>query len=113
MSFNINPDLKYYNYIHSCGLKEYQNTSVIPETLFRISEALLKTGLIDEAKKSIALLNYNFPDSNWTKLSKSLLDVDLNKNINNGFTNKFKNYLKAPTIYSWGFFYILLKNSLR
>ncbi|MDC3177232.1 lipoyl(octanoyl) transferase LipB, partial [Pelagibacteraceae bacterium] len=23
MSFNINPDLKYYNYIHSCGLKEY------------------------------------------------------------------------------------------
>ena len=28
MSFNINPDLKYYNYIHSCGLKEYQNTSL-------------------------------------------------------------------------------------
>ena len=28
MSFNINPDLKYYNYIHSCGLKEYQNTSM-------------------------------------------------------------------------------------
>ena len=28
MSFNINPDLKYYNYIHSCGLKEYENTSM-------------------------------------------------------------------------------------
>ena len=28
MSFNINPDLKYYNSIHSCGLKEYQNTSL-------------------------------------------------------------------------------------
>ena len=28
LSFNINPDLKYYNYIHSCGLKEYQNTSM-------------------------------------------------------------------------------------
>lgn len=28
MSFNINPDLKYYNSIHSCGLKEYENTSL-------------------------------------------------------------------------------------
>ena len=28
LSFNINPDLKYYNYIHSCGLREYQNTSM-------------------------------------------------------------------------------------
>ena len=28
LSFNINPDLKYYKYIHSCGLAEYQNTSM-------------------------------------------------------------------------------------
>ena len=28
MSFNINPDLKYYDSIHSCGLKEYTNTSL-------------------------------------------------------------------------------------
>ena len=28
LSFNINPDLKYYNYIHSCGLKDYHNTSM-------------------------------------------------------------------------------------
>ena len=28
MSFNINPDLRYYNSIHSCGLKEYKNTSL-------------------------------------------------------------------------------------
>ena len=28
MSFNINPDLKYYNSIHSCGLIEYKNTSL-------------------------------------------------------------------------------------
>ena len=28
MSFNINPDLKYYNSIHSCGLKDYANTSL-------------------------------------------------------------------------------------
>ena len=28
LSFNINPDLQYYNHIHSCGLKEYKNTSM-------------------------------------------------------------------------------------
>ena len=28
LSFNINPDLKYYDSIHSCGLKNYKNTSL-------------------------------------------------------------------------------------
>ena len=28
MSFNINPDLSFYDHIHSCGLKEYENTSL-------------------------------------------------------------------------------------
>tara|TARA_Y100000768_G_C23911825_1_gene650365 strand:- start:518 stop:1171 length:654 start_codon:yes stop_codon:yes gene_type:complete len=28
LSFNINPDLKFYENIHSCGLKEYKNTSL-------------------------------------------------------------------------------------
>tara|TARA_B100000963_G_C22566546_1_gene643992 strand:+ start:90 stop:749 length:660 start_codon:yes stop_codon:yes gene_type:complete len=28
LSFNINNDLKYYDYIYSCGLKEYKNTSM-------------------------------------------------------------------------------------
>ena len=54
-------------------LQNYQNTSVIPETLYRLCEALLMIGLKDEAIKSNAILNYNFPDNDWTKLSKSLL----------------------------------------
>ncbi len=28
LSFNINPNMKYYNFIHSCGLSEYKNTSL-------------------------------------------------------------------------------------
>ena len=28
LSFNINPNLKYYEDIHSCGLEEYKNTSL-------------------------------------------------------------------------------------
>ena len=41
-------------------LQNYQNTSVIPETLYRLSEAFLLLGLKDEAIKSTALLDYNF-----------------------------------------------------
>ena len=38
MSFNINPNLEYYKFIHSCGLKEYENTSMGVE--FAINDAL-------------------------------------------------------------------------
>ena len=53
-------------------LQNYNNTSVVPETLYRLSEALLMIGLQDEAIKSSAILDYNFPKNNWTKLSKKL-----------------------------------------
>ena len=73
-------------------LEKFQNTSVIPETLYRLSEALLISGLKEEAQKSIAILNYNFPQNEWSSLSKSLLVNNLNKNIDKGFTQKVKNY---------------------
>ena len=73
-------------------LEKFQNTSVIPETLYRLSEALLITGLKEEAQKSIAILNYNFPKNEWASLSKSFLVNNLNKDIDKGFTQKVKNY---------------------
>ena len=73
-------------------LEKFQNTSVIPETLYRLSEALLLTGLKEEAQKSIAILNYNFPKNEWASLSKSLLVNNLNKDIDKGFTQNVKNY---------------------
>ena len=69
-------------------LQNYQNTSVIPETLYRLSESFLIIGLKDEALKSSALLNYNFPKSNWTKLSKNL------------FKNKSENKQQIDTEFS-------------
>ena len=75
-------------------LQNYQNTSVIPETLYRLSESFLIIGLKDEAVKSNALLDYNFPKNNWTKLSKNLFknDSEINQNIDTEFS--FINYLK-------------------
>ena len=76
-------------------LQNYQNTSVIPETLYRLSEALLIIGLKEEAIKSSAILNYNFPDNKWADISKNLFENNLNlaqiKNDELSIIDYFKN----------------------
>ena len=74
-------------------LQNYQNTSVIPETLYRLTEALLMIGLKKEAVKSDAILRYNFPNNEWTNLSNSLLKNSSSSNRKEGLTNSIKNYL--------------------
>ena len=75
-------------------IQNYQNTSVIPETLYRLSEAFLLIGVKDEAIKSNALLDYNFPNNTWTKLSKKLFKnkSDLDQKIDGKFS--IINYLQ-------------------
>ena len=75
-------------------LQNYQNTSVIPETIYRLSEALLIIGLKDEAIKSNALLDYNFPDNNWTKLSKNLIKTKSKLNQKEDSEYSIINHLK-------------------
>ena len=74
-------------------LQNHQNTSVIPETLYRLTEALLMIGLKKEAVKSDAILRYNFPNNEWTNLSNSLLKNSSLSNGKEGLTNSIKNYL--------------------
>ena len=74
-------------------LQNHQNTSVIPETLYRLTEALLMIGLKKEAVKSDAILRYNFPNNEWTNLSNSLLKNSSLSNRKEGLTNSIKNYL--------------------
>ena len=75
-------------------LQNYQNSSVVPETLYRLSEALLIIGLKDESIKSRALLEYNFPNNDWTKLSERLFKnkSELNQKKDTDFS--IINYLK-------------------
>ena len=75
-------------------LQNYQNSSVVPETLYRLSEALLIIGLKDESIKSRALLEYNFPKNDWTKLSERLFKnkSELNQKKDTEFS--IINYLK-------------------
>lgn len=83
--------IKRFKYI----LKEYQNTSVIPETLFRLNEALLMLGLKEEAIKSNAILNYNFPKNEWALLSNKLFNINSKIEKSYGLTSRINNYIKT------------------
>ncbi len=43
----------------------YQTTSHAPEALYRLVEAYLTVGLMDEARKNGAVLGYNYPGDPW------------------------------------------------
>lgn len=51
----------------------YQTTSHVAEALHRLVETYLALGLVDEAQKALAVLNFNYPDSKWTRYSYRLL----------------------------------------
>ncbi len=44
---------------------KYQTTSHTPEALYRLVEAYLIVGLVDEAKKNAAVLGFNYPGDVW------------------------------------------------
>ena len=73
-------------------LLNYQNTSSIPETLYRLTEAFLMIGLKKEAVKSDAVLKYNFPNSEWTNLSKSIPSDSSSSEEKKSLTSSIKNY---------------------
>ena len=73
-------------------LQKYQNSSVIPETLYRLTEALLMMGLKKEAIKSNAILKYNFPNSEWSNLSQDILSNISSTSEKESFSSSIKNY---------------------
>ncbi|WP_366937285.1 outer membrane protein assembly factor BamD [Elioraea sp.] len=52
---------------------EYDTTNHAPEALHRLVETYLALGLVDEAKKSAAVLGHNYPGSSWYQDSYALL----------------------------------------
>ena len=44
---------------------EYQTTNHVPEALARLTEVYLALGLPDQARKTAAVLGYNYPGSEW------------------------------------------------
>jgi len=54
-------------------VEKYQTTSHTPEALHRLTEAFLALGMVEEARRSAAVLGYNYPDSKWYRYSYALL----------------------------------------
>lgn len=46
-------------------IDRYQTTTHVPEALLRLTEAYTALGIDGEARKSAAVLGYNFPQSEW------------------------------------------------
>ena len=55
-------------------IDRYQTTSHAPEALYRLVEAYLTVGLIDEAKKNAAVLGYNYPGDAWYSDAYALMN---------------------------------------
>jgi outer membrane protein assembly factor BamD len=55
---------------------DYQTTNHVPEALHRLTEIYLKLGLVDQAKKTAAVLGHNYPGSEWYEASYDQLAAD-------------------------------------
>jgi outer membrane protein assembly factor BamD len=54
-------------------IEHFQTTTHVPEALLRLTECYLAIGVVDEAKKTAAVLGHNFPGSVWYADSYRLL----------------------------------------
>jgi outer membrane protein assembly factor BamD len=53
--------------------EEYDTTSHVPEALHRLVECYLALGIPEEARKTAAVLGYNYPGSKWYERSYALV----------------------------------------
>lgn len=44
---------------------KYQTTTQVPEALHRLVECYMALGIVDEARRTAAVLGYNYPSSQW------------------------------------------------
>ena len=74
-------------------LAKYQTTRHAQEALYRLTEAYLAMGVVDEAQTAAAVLGHNFPDSEWYKSAYNLLKgrgLEPNENTASWISKAFK-----------------------
>jgi len=55
-------------------IDDYQTTSHTPEALYRLVEAYLTMGVVDEAKRNAAVLGFNYPGDRWYQDAYKLME---------------------------------------
>lgn len=67
--------------------EQFQTSTHIEEALYRLTEANLALGLLEEARTAAAVLGHNYPTSSWYKQAFELLQKQgLSPQINQGST---------------------------
>ena len=74
-------------------INEYSQSKFTPEALYREVEIYYTLGMMDDAKKTSAVIGYNYPKSKWYKYSYRLLKKTDNKNNKKSLLNKISNFL--------------------
>ena len=68
------------------GLKpDFSKTKFTPEALYRLVEIYFSLGMIKDAKKTTAVLAYNYPKSEWYKNAYNLTNPNQMKKKSNFF----------------------------
>ena len=63
-------------------LKEYRQSTQIPESIFRLIESYVSIGLIKQSYYLFKILEYNFPRSQWTREGSKIVEkYKINKNL--------------------------------
>ena len=66
-------------------VETWQTSTHIEEALFRLTEAYLSLGLVNEAQTAVAVLGHNYPSSTWYKQAFELLGKQgLAPSVNSG-----------------------------
>ncbi len=71
-------------------INSFDETKFAPEALYRISEIYLSLGMTEEAKKTAAILGYNYPESEWYKY---IYETITKQNEDLSLLNSFKKLL--------------------
>lgn len=71
-------------------IDKYEDTIFIEEALHRLVEIHYHIGLIDESKKYITILGYNYNSSRWFEESYRILNKDYEIKIRNETSSKLK-----------------------
>lgn len=75
-------------------INEYDKTKFTPEALYRLIEIYYSLGMIEEAKKTNAVLSYNYSDSEWSVFGDNLL-IPINEQTKKSLFNYFIDILNT------------------
>jgi len=74
-------------------INEYSQSKFTPEALYREVEIYYALGMLDDAKKTSAVIGYNYPKSKWYKYSYKLLKKNDDKKNKKSLLNKISKFL--------------------